>query len=392
MGLPLEGLRVIDLTKDFAGPFCTMLLSDLGAEVIKIEKPGTGDETRAWGPPFINGLSYYFLSLNRGKKSVTLNLKTGEAQKIVRQLVRDADILVESFRPGTLLQYGLDYPRLRRINKALVYCSISGFGQTGPYRNRPGYDLVAFAMSGIMSTTGEEGRPPIRVSTPVADIAAGHYAATAILASLAKRLVTGRGDYIDISLLDSIVSWLTYNATYYFATGKQPPRMGSAHPSIVPYQAFKCKDTELVIAVGNDQQWKSLCGAVGLQSLLEDRRFVTNPLRVRNRTALIPILSKLFRKQRAAYWHRLFLQSRVPSTPVYNIGDVVRDAQVLRRGLIVHPKSKTPQLGTPLLLSGSKTRSYSKPPKLGEHTSLILRELGYPESTLKRLRAIGSIG
>ncbi len=392
MGLPLEGLRVIDLTKDFAGPFCTMLLSDLGAEVIKIEKPGLGDETRAWGPPFIKGLSYYFLSLNRGKKSVTLNLKTGEARKIVRQLVRDADIFVESFRPGTLLQYGLDYPRLRRINKALVYCSISGFGQTGPYRNRPGYDLVAFAMSGIMSTTGEEGRPLIRVSTPVADIAAGHYAATAILASLAKRLVTGRGDCIDISLLDSIVSWLTYNATYYFATGKQPPRMGSAHPNIVPYQAFKCKDTELVIAVGNDQQWKSLCEAVGLQSLLEDRRFVTNPLRVRNRTALIPILSKLFRKQRAVYWHRLFLQSRVPSTPVYNIGDVVRDAQVLRRGLIVHPKSKVPQLGTPLLLLGSKTRSYSEPPKLGEHTSLILRELGYPESALKRLRATGSIG
>lgn len=391
MGLPLKGLRVIDLTKDFAGPFCTMLLSDLGAEVIKIERPGLGDETRAWGPPFINGLSYYFLSLNRGKKSVTLNLKTREARKIVRQLVRDADILVESFRPGTLLQYGLDYPRLRRINKALVYCSISGFGQTGPYRDRPGYDLVAFAMSGIMSTTGEEGRPPIRVSAPVADIAAGHYAATAILASLAKRLVTGRGDCIDISLLDSIVSWLTYNATYYFATGKQPPRMGSAHASIVPYQAFKCKDKELVVAVGNDQQWKSLCEGVGLQRLLRDSRFVTNPLRVRNRTALIPILSKLFRKQRAVYWHRLFLQSQVPSTPVYNIGEVVRDAQVLERGLIIHPHSRIPQLGTPLL-SASNTRPYPKPPKLGEHTSLVLRELGYTESALETIRATGAIG
>src|SRR6266496_6165845 len=178
MGLPLKGLRVVDLTKDFAGPFCTMILSDLGAEVIKIEKPGTGDETRAWGPPFVDGLSYYFLSLNRGKKSVTLDLKTGTAQKIIRKLVQDSDILVESFRPGTLARYHLDYPSLRRVNKALVYCSISGFGQTGPYRDRPGYDITAFAMSGIMSTTGEEGRPPIRVSVPVADIAAGHYAST----------------------------------------------------------------------------------------------------------------------------------------------------------------------------------------------------------------------
>src|SRR5712692_839154 len=232
MALPLKGLRVIDLTKDFAGPFCTMILSDLGAEVIKVEKPGSGDETRAWGPPFVKGLSYYFLSLNRGKKSITLDLKTSEAQKIIRQLVQDSDILVESFRPGILAQYRLDFRRLRRVNKALVYCSISGFGQTGPYRDRPGYDLVAFALSGIMSTTGEEGRPPIRVSVPVADIAAGQYASTAILAVLSKRLVTGRGDYIDISLLDSIVSWLAYNSTYYFATGKQPSRLGSAHPSI----------------------------------------------------------------------------------------------------------------------------------------------------------------
>src|SRR5712692_1477794 len=242
MGLPLKGLRVIDLTKDFAGPFCTMILSDLGAEVIKVEKPGSGDETRAWGPPFVKGLSYYFLSLNRSKKSITLNLKSPAAQKIIRQLVQDSDILVESLRPGTLSKFKLDYPSLRKINKALVYCSISGFGQTGPYRDRSGYDIVAFAMSGIMNSTGEEDRPPIRVSVPVADIAAGHYASTAILACLSRRLVTGRGEYIDISLYDSIVSWLTYLASYYFATGKEPQRLGSAHPSIVPYQAFKARD------------------------------------------------------------------------------------------------------------------------------------------------------
>lgn len=200
MSLPLKGLRVIDFTKDFADPFCTMILSDLGAEVIKIDKPGTGDETRRWGPPFVNGLSYYFLSLNRGKKSVALDLKQSSSQKIVGQLVQDSDVLIESFRPGTLAQYNLDYTSLKRINKAVVYCSISGFGQTGPYKDLPGYDITAFAMSGIMSTTGEKNRPPIRVSIPVADIAAGHYASTAVLACLSRRLVTGRGEYIDIAL------------------------------------------------------------------------------------------------------------------------------------------------------------------------------------------------
>ena len=324
MSLPLKGLRIIDLTKDFAGPFCTMILSDLGAEVIKVEKPGSGDETRAWGPPFVKGLSYYFLSLNRGKKSVTLDLKTPAAQKVIRQLVQDSDILVESFRPGALSRYRLDYQRLRRVNKALVYCSISGFGQTGPYRERPGYDIVAFAMSGIMSTTGEEGRPSVRVSVPVADIAAGHYASTAILASLARRLVTGIGDYIDISLYDSIVSWLSYLATYYFATGKEPRRMGSAHPSIVPYQAFDTKDKELIIAVGNDSQWQTLCRTLGLERLAEQKRFSTNPERVRNRTKLIPILSKRLRNRTASYWTRRLNQHGVPSAPVYKIADVVK--------------------------------------------------------------------
>src|SRR2546425_8653817 len=206
MALPLRGLRVVDLTKDFAGPFCTMILSDLGAEVVKVEKPGLGDETRSWGPPFVGGESCYFLSLNRGKKSIVLDLKKRDAQRAVQRLVVDSDIFVESFRPGSLKSLGLDYSSLRRRNKALVYCSISGFGQTGPYRSLPGYDLVAFAMSGIMSTTGEEGRPPIRISVPVADIAAGHYAATGILAALSRRLVTGSGDYVEVSLLDSIVS------------------------------------------------------------------------------------------------------------------------------------------------------------------------------------------
>ena len=391
MALPLKGLRVIDLTKDFAGPFCTMILSDLGAEVIKVERPGSGDETRAWGPPFVKGLSYYFLSLNRGKKSITLDLKTPAAQKIIRDLIQDSDILVESFRPGTLSHYKLDYQSLRRVNKALVYCSISGFGQTGPYRDRPGYDIVAFAMSGIMSTTGEEGRPSIRVSIPVADIAAGHYASTAILASLSRRLVTGRGEYIDISLYDSIVSWLSYLATYYFATSREPKRMGSAHPSIVPYQAFDCKDKELVIAVGNDSQWQSVCRTLGLEKLLEQKRFSTNPDRVRNRKQLIPILSRRLRVRTASYWSEALNKNGVPAAPVYKIADTVRDPHIKYRDLFKSVNSGIPQLGTPIRFAGVSMSPSNPPPKLGQDTRKVLRELGYSKESTRKLAKDGVI-
>jgi formyl-CoA transferase/CoA:oxalate CoA-transferase len=377
MGLPLEGLRVIDLTQDFAGPFCTMILSDLGAEVIKIEKPGTGDETRAWGPPFVNGVSYYFLSLNRGKKSVTLDLKTREARRIIQKLVLDADIFVESSRPGQMSRFNLDYPRLRRLNKALVYASISSFGQTGPYRDRLGYDLIAFAMSGIMATTGEAGRPPIRMSVPVADLAAGHYASTAILAALSRRLVTGRGDYIDLSLHDSIVSWLTYLASYYFATGKEPQRLGSAHPSIVPYQAFRCKDKYLVLAVGNDLQWRNFCHATGQERLLADNRFLTNPSRVKNRRILIPALQRMFHRRNAKEWQRILVQAKVPAAPVYNIRDVVRDAQIHNRRMILRSDPDISRLGSPMRFYKTKPKKTARAPQLGEHTKEILAELGY---------------
>ncbi len=376
MVLPLEGLRVIDLTQDFAGPFCTMILSDLGAEVIKIEKPDGGDETRAWGPPFVNGISYYFLSLNRGKKSVVLDLKAREGRGIIRKLVVDADIFVESSRPGQMARFNLDYPRLRRLNKALVYASISSFGQTGPYRDRLGYDLIAFAMSGIMASTGEQGRPPIRMSVPVADLAAGHYASTAILAALSRRLVTGRGDYIDLSLHDSIVSWLTYLASYYFATGKEPERRGSAHPSIVPYQAFRCKDKDLVLAVGNDHQWKNFCNATGQEKLLADRRFSTNPSRVRNRQFLIPVLDRMFRRRKAKEWHRILVQAQIPATPVFNIRDVVRDPQIRNRRMIISSDGDIPRLGSPMRFYKTKPKKTRSTPRLGQHTKEILARLG----------------
>ncbi len=376
MGLPLEGLRVIDLTQDFAGPFCTMILSDLGAEVIKIEKPDGGDETRAWGPPFIDGISYYFLSLNRGKKSVVLDLKTREGQRIIRKLVVDADIFVESSRPGQMARFHLDYPRLRRLNKALVYASISSFGQTGPYRDRLGYDLIAFAMSGIMASTGEKGRPPIRMSVPVADLAAGHYASTAILAALSRRLVTGRGDYIDLSLHDSIVSWLTYLASYYFATGKEPQRLGSAHPSIVPYQAFRCKDKDLVLAVGNDHQWTNFCRATGQERFLSDRRFSTNPSRVKNRTTLIPVLQQMFRRRDAKEWQNILDQAKVPVAPVFGIRDVVRDPHVRHRKMIVGSGRNASRLGSPMRFYKTKPKKTGPAPQLGQHTREILAELG----------------
>jgi formyl-CoA transferase/CoA:oxalate CoA-transferase len=377
MGLPLEGLRVIDLTQDFAGPFCTMILSDLGAEVIKIEKPDGGDETRAWGPPFIDGISYYFLSLNRGKKSVVLDLKKGEAQKIIRKLVVDADIFVESSRPGQMARFNLDYPRLRKINKALVYASISSFGQTGPYRDRLGYDLIAFAMSGIMASTGEAGQPPIRMSVPVADLAAGHYASTAILAALSRRLVTGTGDYIDLSLHDSIVSWLTYLASYYFATGKEPQRLGSAHPSIVPYQAFRCKDKDLILAIGNDRQWTNFCRATGQERLLMDKRFSTNPSRVRNRQVLIPVLERVFRKRKAKEWQRILVQAKVPASPVFSIRDVARDPHVRDMRMIVRSEGDVPRLGSPMRFYKTKPRRTGSAPQLGQNTTEILTELGY---------------
>jgi crotonobetainyl-CoA:carnitine CoA-transferase CaiB-like acyl-CoA transferase len=276
-----------------------------------------------------------------------------------------------------MARFNLDYQRLRRLNKALVYASISSFGQTGPYRDRLGYDLIAFAMSGIMASTGEEGRPPIRMSVPVADIAAGHYASTAILAALSRRLVTGRGDYIDISLHDSIASWLIHLASYYFATGKEPQRLGSAHPSIVPYQTFRCKDNNVVVAIGNDRQWANFCRATGLEKLLADRRFTTNPSRVRNRQFLIPVLERMFRWRKAKEWQRILAQAKVPATPVFSIRDLVRDPQVRSRRMIIRSRSDVPRLGSPMSFYKTKPKRTGSAPQLGQHTKEILAELGY---------------
>src|SRR5437660_513340 len=317
-------------------------------------------------------------SLSTGeKKSVVLDLKTREAQRIIQKLVVDADIFVESSRPGQMSRFNLDYPKLRRLNKALVYASISSFGQTGPYKDRLGYDLIAFAMSGIMASTGEERRPPIRMSVPVADLAAGHYASTAILAALSRRLVNGSGDYIDLSLHDSIVSWLTYLASYYLATGKEPQRLGSAHPSIVPYQAFRCKDKDLVLAIGNNHQWQNFCNATGLKRLLPDRRFSTNPARVKNRKTLIPLLQSMFRRRSAKEWRKILDQAKIPAAPVFSIRDVVRDPHLRYRKMIIGSNRKASRLGSPMRFYATRPMKKTSSPKLGQHTTEILAELGY---------------
>jgi formyl-CoA transferase/CoA:oxalate CoA-transferase len=346
---PLKGIRVLDMSRVLAGPFCTQTMSDLGAEVIKVEIPGRGDDTRGY-PPFINGVSSYFMSLNRGKRSVTLNLKTEEAREAFRRIAEKCDVVLENYRPGVTARLGVDYETLKEINPRLIYCSISSFGQTGPYALWPGYDLIIQGMGGLMGITGEEGGPPIRIGMAITDIGAGMYAIIAVMAALRTREKTGRGQYLDVSMIDGSVSWMTYVAGNYFATGKVPPRMGSAHPSIVPYQGFIAGDGKgVLIAGGNDRLFALLCQGMGLERLLDDPRYVTNEKRVENRDALIPFLQEEFLKKPQDEWLEILRGLGFPCAPVYTIDEIFADEQVLHRGMLVemeHPKAgKIKQIG-----------------------------------------------
>jgi len=287
MARALEGIRVLDLSRALAGPYCTMMLADMGAEVIKVEMPGTGDDSRSWGPPFVEGESAYFMSINRNKKSITLNMKSEKSTGIIQRLIKQSDILVENFRPGVMEGLGLSYETVKEMNPRIIYCSISGFGQDGPYRMLPGFDQILQGMGGLMSITGEPGGPPIKVGIAIADISGGMFAAYGIVVALYKREKSGRGQMIDISLLDSQVAWLTYRAGDYFASGEIPQPVGTGHPVIVPYQAFKAKDVYINIAVGNDQLWEKFCKAIGLERLLDDPKFATNAKRVENREEIV---------------------------------------------------------------------------------------------------------
>jgi formyl-CoA transferase len=392
----LSDIAVLDLSRVLAGPYCTMLLADLGAEVIKVEKPGVGDDTRRWGPPFAGGESAYYLSANRGKKSITLDLKTERGRQIVRELARKADVLVENFRVGTMDDWGLSYEKLRSINPGLVYCAITGYGQTGPYRDRPGYDFIIQAQGGIMSITGPKEGPPMKVAVAIVDVTAGLYAAVAILATLHERERSGQGQYIDIALLDAQVAWLINVGSNFLVSEERPARYGNAHPNIVPYEPFPTSDGWIAVGVGNDRQWQRLCDLAGWDDLKADLRFSTNPLRVKNREVLIPILQKHFQQRPTSEWEKALLDMAIPCAPINAIDDVFCDPQVLARNMRVelpHPTAGTVRLaGSPLKLSRNPARIEQPPPLLGEHTEEVLQAwLGLSPEEITDLRAKGVI-
>ncbi|MBU7048140.1 MAG: CoA transferase [Theionarchaea archaeon] len=392
---PLENLKVLDLSRVLAGPYCTMMLADMGADVTKVEQPGTGDDTRAWGPPFEGGESSYYLSINRNKKSLTLNLKSKEGRDIFYELSKTADVIIENFRPGTTENLGVSYQDICGINDKIVYCSISGFGQNGPYRSYPLYDLILQGMGGLMSMTGEEGRPPVRIGVAITDIAAGLFAAYGILLALYSREKTGKGQYIDISMLDCQVSWLTYQAGFFFATGSSPKKMGSAHPTIVPYQAFQTKSGYITVAVGNEKLWQRFCVALDHEELYKDPKYKTNRDRITNRNELICTLERIFSEKTAEEWLKSLGDAGVPAGPVYTFDQIFSDPQVRYRDMVVpmdHPTAGAiTQLGIPVKLSETHGSVESPPPLLGEHTREILKSMGYTEDTIHVLREKGVI-
>jgi crotonobetainyl-CoA:carnitine CoA-transferase CaiB-like acyl-CoA transferase len=394
---PLKGVRVLDLSRVLAGPYCSMTLSDLGAEVIKVEMPGRGDDTRAY-PPYVNGESSYFMSINRGKKSVTFDLKTDEAKEALYRIVEKCDVFLENFRPGVTSRLGVDYETLRERNPRLIYCSISSFGQTGPYAQWPGYDLIIQGMGGLMGVTGHPGSPPVRIGIAITDIGAGMWGVIAILSALRVREATGKGQYLDISMIDGSVSWMTYLAGNYFATGEVPPKLGSAHPSIVPYQAFEAGDGRgLLIAAGNDRLWGLLCQGMGLgDDVRDDPRYAKSDKRVENREALIPFLQEEFSKKPRDEWLEALRTVGFPCAPVYALDEIFSDPQVLHRGMLAemeHTKAGAiKQIGPVIKFSGSPCVMSSPPPMLGEHTEEVLRSIAsYSKADVERLRKAGAI-
>ncbi len=379
MALPLQNVRVLDFSRVLAGPYCSMVLGDLGAEVLKIERPGLGDDTRQWGPPFAHGESAYYLCCNRNKLSVTLNLKSPRGRELARELALRSDVLLENFLPGTLDAWGLGYAELSALNPRLVYCSITGFGQTGPLRDEPGYDIMIQAKAGVMSITGEPDGPPMKVGVAISDITAGLFAANAILAALFARERTGRGDRIDLALFDSTVAWLANVASNHLVSGEVPTRMGTAHPNIVPYQAFQASDGALIVAVGNDAQFQRFCDVIERPDVARDARFQTNALRVEHRLALVPILADRLAQRPAAFWLERLERSQIPCGPVNTIDRVFEEPQIAARQMLLevpHPTIGPLKLvGSPLKLGAIDTPPAMAPPLLGEQTDRVLHDL-----------------
>lgn len=403
----LEHLRVLDLSRIFAGPWATQNLADLGAHVIKIERPGRGDDTRAWGPPFLKDQagndtnnSSYFMSVNRGKHSLTVDISTSQGQEIIRELAKTVDVVVENYKVGTLKRYGLDYESLSAINPRLVYCSITGFGQTGPYAPLPGYDFVFQGMSGLMSLTGkpdsEPGGGPMKYGVAITDLTTGMYATFAILAAIEHRHISGRGQYIDLSLLDCAVSLTSYMSMNYFMSGKVPQRMGNVHSNIVPYQVFRCKEGDVILAVGNDSQFADMCKAIGMPELAEDERFKRNFDRVRNRLELEKILEEPLQQKTMLQWVEIFEQHNVPSGPIYTLDQVFEDTQVKHRAMktsLDHEVgTKVPSVDSPIRLSDTPVNLSRSAPTLGNANEQVLKhDLGLTDEQIQGLKDKGII-
>lgn len=386
---PLEGYKVLDISRTLAGPYATMMLSDMGAEVIKVEEPKLGDESRRFIPPQWNGESCYFLSANRNKKGITVNLKSPEGIEIIKQLAKEADVLVENFRTGTMEKLGIGYDVIKEINPKIVFCSISGFGRTGPEKDKAGYDVLLQGYGGLMSITGEEDTPA-KAGMSIADLSAGMFAAFSIVSALMAVQKNGVGQYLDVSLLDCQVALLNHMATGYMAEGTYPSRMGTAHGTLVPYRAFKTKDSDVVIAVGNDGLWKKFCQALQWSDLLEDNQFTYNKDRVANRNILENIISKRFLEMETAEIMRQLDEHGVPCGPIHNIEQVMNHPQVIARNMMIeieHPHIsdlKVPAF--PVKFSGTPTIVQSHPPLLGQHTNEVLMELGYSEEAIRQLK------
>jgi formyl-CoA transferase/CoA:oxalate CoA-transferase len=390
---PLDDLFVVDLSRILSGPVCTMLLADMGAKVIKIEPPPTGDDSRQWGPPFIGGISTYFLSINRNKKSLGLNLKSAEGQRILWSLIERADVVIENFRPGVLEKLGFGYSDVSKRNERLVYCSISGFGQTGPYRDRPGYDVIAQGESGVMDLTGYPDRPPVKLGASLADIVTGLYAFQGILLSLLARHRSGKGQHVDVALLDSMVSTLTYQALIYLTTGRSPKRMGTRHPSIVPYECFEAKDGFVNVAVTNQKQWVNFCNVLGFPQIATDSRFEKMEARLAHYDELKQMIDRVLMTMTRAEVIARMSEVGIPAGPVNTVGDVMEDPHLNAREMIVeltHPEyGPLRVLGIPIKLSATPGGVETAPPRFGEHNREILTDIGYSEAEVDRLTKSG---